>query len=713
MSICMTSIWLLVIVALLCLSGAGAAQPQDIEWRIADELQNSLRPPDGMMYPNEVHLAGPRTIGVGEPLRCWLRAAPSAVPLSYDGLGRRVELRAELRVELLDAAGTVVAVERPAFPRATVFAANRPAYYDVDWQALSLSPGGLEAGDYRVVAWIDTADGIPHNRVEKQVRVVTPEEARELDSLRASPETIATAAGLAKVRLDGGAGDDPREAVLIPSGREVNIPLPGSGRVAVYGLLAAPSPEFTATLARVARLVPAFTDGSYVVRERFLGVGQGGADSLTLAPGDGALRLAGVRVEPLPEEISFVPRDGNGGKELVVNNDGGSEGFWTPTWDPMNLPDQVNRYQGSDVSQFEFQTLLGELANYRSRYVDFYGEHFDGTWPASGYEAMSRHFNFLDTREPRLFPWLKKLSDEIGLTFWGSQRMNADYGGHAEMAELFHSRFQKEHPEMRVLHSPAHERPSFLLSYAQGAVRERRIGVLRELAEFGAAGVNLDFCRYPTVLGYEAPMPELFRQAHGEDGTEVPFDDPRWIELRQQVMNGFMREVRAAMDAEGRKRGRPVLISVRLPATKYETFGFDPQTWIREGLVDRLIPAYPGWARWFDVSHWTEMAEGTEVEIWPGWDYFFYETATAELTDADVARGLKPGYMFRLGRSDYLRRAAEAYADGAGGFHMFNAWGRGHVALIRGISDAGFVANWRQYLDPANLASEIATDSAR
>jgi len=419
-----------------------------------------------------------------------------------------------------------------------------------------------------------------------------------------------------------------------------------------------------------------------------------------------------VRVEPLDKRVSLVPRPGNGGKPLVVNNDGGSEGFWSPSWDPNQLPEMAERYQGTDVSQFEFSTNLGEMTNYRSRYVDFYGEGVE-EWPTRGYEAQRRHFLYLDQHEPRLFPWLAERSREIGLVFWGSQRMNADYGGHPEYSELFHSRFQKEHPEMRVLHSPRHTTPSFYLSYAHAAVRERRIGVLRELVEFGCEGVNLDFCRYPNVLGYEAPMPELFRQAHGGDGAEVAFDDPRWVSVRQQVMNGFMREVRAAMNAEGRKRGRPVLVSVRLPATRYETFGFDPQTWVREGLVDALIPAFPGPERWFDIKPWVAMVRGTKVQVWPGTEFYFHEIASAELTDKDVARGLKPGAQFWLKRSDYLRRAAEAYAVEAHGFYMFNAWAKRSAALVRGISDPTFVTHWRRYLDPENLSSEIATDQAR
>lgn len=67
--------------------------------------------------------------------------------------------------------------------------------------------------------------------------------------------------------------------------------------------------------------------------------------------------------------------------------------------------------------------------------------------------------------------------------------------------------------------------------------------------------------------------------------------------------------------------------------------------------------------------------------------------------------------MWILSRADYLRRAAEAYAAGAQGFYMFNAWGKQHVHLTHGISDSKFVANWRRYLDPENLGSEAAPDA--
>jgi len=43
---------------------------------------------------------------------------------------------------------------------------------------------------------------------------------------------------------------------------------------------------------------------------------------------------------------------------------------------------------------------------------------------------------------------------------------------------------------------------------------------------------------------------------------------------------------------------------------------------------------------------------------------------------------------------------------------MFNAWGRKHIGLTRGISDPAFVAAWRRYVDPEALSSEVAAGTA-
>lgn len=47
-----------------------AAESQDIEWNTPQFIANSRQPAEGMMYPGEIRLAGPRIVRAGEPLRC-------------------------------------------------------------------------------------------------------------------------------------------------------------------------------------------------------------------------------------------------------------------------------------------------------------------------------------------------------------------------------------------------------------------------------------------------------------------------------------------------------------------------------------------------------------------------------------------------------------------------------------------------------------------
>jgi len=57
------------------------------------------------------------------------------------------------------------------------------------------------------------------------------------------------------------------------------------------------------------------------------------------------------------------------------------------------------------------------------------------------------------------------------------------------------------------------------------------------------------------------------------------------------LLTDFIRQARKRLDAVSRQRGRPVLLSVRVPGT-IETcnrIGFDIETWLRERLVDRLL----------------------------------------------------------------------------------------------------------------------------
>jgi len=106
------------------------------------------------------------------------------------------------------------------------------------------------------------------------------------------------------------------------------------------------------------------------------------------------------------------------------------------------------------------------------------------------------------------------------------------------------------------------------LNYAFPAVREDRLWWIRHAATaYDLDGIDLNFFR----------MPWLFKL--GEEAGNVP------------VMTEFIRQARRIADEASQRRGRPLLLGVRVPDT-VETclrIGVDVGAWLKEGLVDRVL----------------------------------------------------------------------------------------------------------------------------
>lgn len=626
-------------------------------------------PPAGVYVPGELLLAGPAVTARGSEAAFYVWCEKPEEPYYFSERGTSGDGRSALNWQVESEDGKVLKQGKlPLAPRS--------------WKKLEINAAGWKPGRYRVSATL-LFSGTPFSRVMRDV----------------------VARGKADALLD---------VAWESEGSGVKAVMPASAeaaRVALYGTFRVPVPEIKIlqggeTVATVA----AFSDERFEEKELFLGyLEQSNAadQAVTVEPiGEGSVAAVAFRAVVVEGAVRKQPGgDQEGRMRLVMNNDGLSEGFFDPAWNVDRLPEQVYRYRGTEVSQLDWTAFASGVVSFKSRFADFYGEGFQGKWPNERENlAVVRALTELEGRELKLYPWLVALGKETGISVWGSLRMSAYYGEHP-FGAVMNGRLWREHPEMRIKGSKG-ERAHFgdNMSFAYEEVRAQRIGVLTELVEAGCDGVNLDFCRYPGVLGYEAPMLEQFRKKHGRDGRTITLDDPRWVSLRQKVINEFMRKVREAMNEAGERRGRDVKVSVRLPANRYETFGFDPQTWIREGWVDCIIPAFPGRDRWFDVGEWNEMRKGTGVELLAGTEHALYKVSENELTDEEKARGIKPGYQFRLTRDDYLRRAAEVYEKGADGMYLFNAWSL--TDLVKGVADREYVTSWRRYQDAMNLASK-------
>jgi len=107
----------------------------------------------------------------------------------------------------------------------------------------------------------------------------------------------------------------------------------------------------------------------------------------------------------------------------------------------------------------------------------------------------------------------------------------------------------------------------------------------------------LDLCQAPLlVLGDESEFRALpgavkMAQIDYADGRNVPFTDPLMQAVRCGYLTEFVRNTRRVLDEAGAKKGRRQELSVWVYGSMAANlrFGFDVETWIKEGLIDSVI----------------------------------------------------------------------------------------------------------------------------
>lgn len=108
------------------------------------------------------------------------------------------------------------------------------------------------------------------------------------------------------------------------------------------------------------------------------------------------------------------------------------------------------------------------------------------------------------------------------------------------------------------------------LNYALPEVREKIFRILKDVAtRYDADGLELDFWRHPV---YVKP------QMTGDPVTQKHCD----------MMTGLLRRVRKMADSVAKKRGRPMLIAVRVPDSVgfAKAIGLDLVRWMQDDLID-------------------------------------------------------------------------------------------------------------------------------
>ena len=135
------------------------------------------------------------------------------------------------------------------------------------------------------------------------------------------------------------------------------------------------------------------------------------------------------------------------------------------------------------------------------------------------------------------------------------------------------SRLKREHPEVMIGEEAGggHPYAATAENYALPEVREERLRLIEEVMSYGPCGLEMD----PYIGVFFQPS-----QAREYAG----------------ILTGFVREVRAMLDRLGQERGERLCLASRVyPAEEKNLgIGMDVRAWMREGLVDLVVPRSPG-----------------------------------------------------------------------------------------------------------------------
>ena len=204
---------------------------------------------------------------------------------------------------------------------------------------------------------------------------------------------------------------------------------------------------------------------------------------------------------------------------------------------------------------------------------------------------------------PLLQQWLRDGVDWVGQLVKESRRRKLEVFWNHRVSEvecLPEGGLSKQPHPLKVQHpdwvAAASWWPQGMWNLAAAGLREHKVAILRELAtQYDFDGFQIDFSRH-------VPCLPVGRQ---------------W-ELRGEVTE-FMRMVRTMLLDVAIKRGRPILLSAKVPQTLAgcHADGFDVKTWSEQHLVDMLTLG----SRSMDVDvEGIRSAVGKEVQLQPCFD---------------------------------------------------------------------------------------------
>jgi hypothetical protein len=231
--------------------------------------------------------------------------------------------------------------------------------------------------------------------------------------------------------------------------------------------------------------------------------------------------------------------------------------------------------------------------------------------------------------------------------FWSFRLNDTHDGSTAAYGPIMFraNRLKREHPEWLIgspTQKPKHGAWS-AVDFTREEIRDLAFRYTEEVCRnYDVDGVEIDFIRHPV----------FFKRA-AQTGTECNDDERR-------LMTDLIRRIRTMTEAEGLRRGRPILMAVRVPdSVEYcRAIGLDLPRWLGDGLIDLLVTG--GYFRLNDTAYSVALARAHGVKVYPSLD-------ESRVRDAEARK-------LRSTTEAYRGRALEAWSAGADGVYLFNAF---------------------------------------
>jgi hypothetical protein len=370
-----------------------------------------------------------------------------------------------------------------------------------------------------------------------------------------------------------------------------------------------------------------------VLEEVFLGVADLSENDLQFSTVyQQPARIHFVKLIPLEAaEVSAVLADRAQKKtrNLVATFDGYT---WIHPFRPRNRADLAatfSAYRDSDFKTWWFQVGGADLVHHPSKVGNLMGGRLD-TFPRSVDREYTESVKYLHSQGINPVQVAVDEAHDQDAEILICLRA-AGWKGAPPWEEFFMSEFYEAHPEWRCVDYDG--TPTMHMSYASDEVQDHLIEVYREVLRTGADGAGFLFHRGMPMILWEEPFCRRFMAKHGVDPRTLAEDDPRTLQLRAEIVTGFMRKIRALLDETRKERGGKgprLKLAVSTFATKADNvkFGMDVERWIQDELIDQIGIA------WFahhtsgtrtksgDTAYYARITKGSDVKIYPffvGW----------------------------------------------------------------------------------------------